>query len=367
MDKLKSVRHWNHGLCGIRSVKIKFFGLWVILLAIITSCETDQHSSQWGDENSFTISQYLNKNQQEYSKSYRLLVEGKMLNTLYAYNPNGNFYTLFLPTDEAIDHFIEQNQDYGSFEELVKDTSFCRRLTRYHTLNTKLHTYEFPDGVFIDSTLTGERLVASFFSMDNHQLIKINNLVPIIKANLEMTNGYIHVVSQVIQPVEISGYDWLQQHNEYSILAKAMELSGIKEKLSWNKYTLLAEPDSIYHRYGINNADDLVSRIATPGVPLTSKSNEFYQFTSYHILKGEYYMNELDWGSKKYPTLSEQLLTIIVGQHVKINPGVDTYGIIPGGTTGIDYIRPLAEGCNMLTRTGPVHSISDLMYYKKLP
>lgn len=368
MNILKGLRYWNNRLTGIRRpVKIRCLVLWMILLAVMTSCETDQHSSQWSDENSLTISQYLNENQQEYSKSYRLLVEGKMLNTLYAYNPNGNFYTLFLPTDEAIDRFMEQNQEYGSFEELLKDTSFCKRLTRYHTLNTKLHTYEFPDGVFIDSTLTGERLVASFFAIDNNQLIKINNLVPIIKPNLEMTNGYIHVISEVIQPVEISGYDWLQQHNQYSILAKAMELSGIKEKLNWNKYTLLAEPDSIYFRHGIKNVDDLISRIATPGIPLTSKTNEFYQFTSYHILNGEYYLNEFDWGSKNYLTFSGQLLTISVGQHIKINTGVDTYGTIPGDTTEIDYISPLAEGCNMLTRTGPVHSISDLMYNKELP
>ncbi|HET6556444.1 MAG TPA: fasciclin domain-containing protein [Prolixibacteraceae bacterium] len=336
----------------------------------MTSCETDQHSSSWSKENSLTISQYLNKNQHEYSKSYRLWVEGKLLNTLYAYNPNGDFYTLFLPTDEAIDHFIEQNQKYGNFEELLKDTSFIKRFTRYHTLNKKLHTYEFPDGVFIDSTLTGDRLVVSFFANGDNQFIKINNLAPIIKPNLEMTNGYIHVISEVIQPVDISGYDWLQQQNQYSILAQAMELSGIKKKLSWDKYTLFAEPDSIYHRYGIKNVEDLISRIATPGIPLTTKANEFYQFTSYHILDGEYYMNEFNWGSKKYLTFSEQLMTISVGQHIMINTGVDTYGTTlseSGDTTVIDYIRPLTESSNILTRTGPVHSISDLMYYKKLP
>jgi len=371
MNLLKGIRYWSNRLMGIRRpFKIRFLELWVILLAILTSCETDQHSSSWVNENSLTISQYLNKNQHEYSKSYRLLVEGKMLNTLYAYNPNGEFYTLFLPTDEAIDHFIEQNQNYGNFEELLKDTSFIKRLTRYHTLNRKLHTNEFPDGAFIDSTLTGERLVSGFFSNGDNQLIKINHFAPIIKPNLEMTNGYIHVISEVIHPVDISGYDWLQQQNQYSILAQAMELSGIKKKLKWNKYTLFAEPDSIYRRYGIKNVEDLIKRIATPGIALTTKANAFYQFTSYHILDREYFMNEFNWGSKKYLTFSEQLITISVGQHIKINTGVDTYGTtisVSGDTTVIDYIRPISESCNILTRTGPVHSISDLLYYEKLP
>ncbi len=333
------------------------------------SCKTDRDSSTWGDENSLTISQFLNKNQNEYSKFHRLLDDGKMLNTLYAYNPNGDNYTLFLPTDEAIDQFMMQNQKYGNFEELLKDTSFIKRLTRYHTLNRKLHTSEFPDGALIDRTLTGDRLVASFFASGNNQLIKINNAAPIIKQNLEMTNGYIHVVSKVLQPVDISGYDWLHQQSEYSILAKAMELSGIKKKLTWSKYTLFAEPDSVYHRYGINNVQDLISRIATPGLSLTNTTNRFYQFAAYHILSGEYYMNDLSWGTKKYSTLCGQQLTITVGLNVKINPGVVTYTVTTsksGDITAIDYIRPIEEGCNNLTSTGPVHSISDLMYYEQL-
>lgn len=371
MNRLKGVSYWNNQLTGIqRPVKIRFLELWVILLVIITSCETDHHSSSWNHENSLTISQYLDKNQHEYSKFYRLLIGGKMLNTLYAHNPNGNGYTLFLPTDEAIDHFMEQNPKYGNLEDLLKDTTFIKMLTRYHTLNAKIRTNEFPDGVFIDSTLTGERLVVGYFAKEDDPLIKINQFAPIIKPNLEMINGYIHVVSEVLQPVNISGYRWLQQQNQYSILAEAMELSGIRNKLKWDKYTLFAEPDSVYHRYGIMNAEDLVSRIATPGEPLTSKANEFYQFTSYHILEGEHYMNEFEWSSNKYLTLSEQLITISVGQHIKINTGVDTYGTIlsaTGDSIVIDYIRPISEGSNMLTRTGPVHSISDLMYYKPLP
>ncbi|HEY3372661.1 MAG TPA: fasciclin domain-containing protein [Prolixibacteraceae bacterium] len=336
----------------------------------MTSCETEPDSSSWGDKNALTISQYLDKNKHEYSKSYRLLVEGKLLTSLYAYNPYGDYYTLFLPTDEAIDRFLLKNPKYGNFEELLKDTSFIKRLTRYHTLNRRLRTNEFPDGGLVDRTLTGDRLVTSFFSIGDNQLIKINNVAPIIKPNLEMTNGNIHVISEVLQPVDISGYDWLQQQKDYSIVAQAMKLSGIQKKLKWVKYTLFAEPDSIFHRYGINNVEELISRIGSPGVPLTTITNTFYQFAAYHIVNGDYYMNDFYWGSKKYLTLGGQQLTISVGQDIRINPGIDTYGLTiseSGDTTEINYIRPISEGCNILTRTGPVHSISELMYYLPLP
>jgi len=371
MNTLRGARYWNNRLIGIRrSIIRRFLVRWLILLSIMTSCKSDPYLSAWVDENSLTISQYLEIHKNEYSKFYRLLVDGKMLIPLSAYNPNGDDYTLFLPTDEAIDRFIMQNEHYGNFAELLKDTSFIKRFTRYHTLNKKLHTDQFPDGALVDRTLTGERLVASFFAIDDNQVIRINNVAPIIKPNLNMSNGYIHVISEVLQPVDISGYDWLQQQNEYSILAQAMELSEIRKKLSWGKYTLFAEPDSIYHRHGINNVGDLISRIATPGVPLTTIANSFYQFTAYHILSGEYYMNDFNWGKKKYMTFSGQQITISVGLEVKINTGVDTYGMTiseSGETIVIDYIRPISEGSNILTRTGPVHSISDLMYYQHLP
>ena len=243
-------------------------------------------------------------------------------------------------------------------------------LARYHTLNKALQTNEFPDGAFVDTTLTGDRLVSSFFAIDNNQLIKINNAASIIKPNLKMTNGYIHVISEVLQPVAISGYDWLQQQDEYSILAQAMELSGIKKKLKWNKYTLFAEPDSVYHLYGVNNVEDLISNIATPGLPLTSTENSFYQYTAYHVMNGAYFLNDWYWGSKNYQTLSGQQITINVGLDIQINTGIDEYVVsksASGEITVINYIRPILERCNILTRTGPIHTITDLMYYKPLP
>lgn len=343
---------------------------WVIILIALTSCKTDTNEFSWFDESSSTISQYLDKHKNEYSKFYQLLVNGKMLNTLYAYNPYGNGYTLFLPTDQAIDHFLAQHPKYGSFEQLLEDTSFVKILTRYHTLKKKLRTYEFPDGALNDSTLTKNRLVASFYAIDNNQVIKINNVASIVKSNLEMTNGCIHVISELLLPADLSGYDWLLQQKEYSILSRAMELSGIQKKLKWNHYTLFAEPDSVYHRYGINTIDDLIARFSTTGEPLNAVTNPFYQFTAYHVLKEEFFMNDFPYGSSEYITLSDQLLSIRIGQAIKINPGVDIYGTSisqSGDTTVIDYIRPIPEGCNQITLTGPVHSISDLMYFEPLP
>ena len=362
---------WGKKLFGNRkSVVPRFLVQWLILTAFISSCKSEPYGSNWYKEDSYSISQYLDKNRDEYSKFYKILHEGKMLNTLYAYNPYGDDYTLFLPTNEAVDQFIQQNQLYGNFEELIKDTGFIKILTRYHTVNKKLHTDEFPDGALTDTTLTGDRLVTGFYTNDNNQLIKVNNSVSIVKSNQKMTNGFIHVISGVLQKTEVSGYDWLQQQEGYSILAEAVRLSGIRSRLWWTKYTILAEHDSIYSRYGIHNIEDLKARIATPGMSLSNRNNSFHLFAAYHFVGGEYYLNDFTWGNRKYTTLANKYLPIDVGLDIKINQGIDNYGYkisYTGDSTIIDYVRLLWDNCNLMTSTGAIHSISDVMFYEPFP
>ena len=366
MNKVRIIKNRKKELGSI----IGHINVWlllqsILLTAVSISCESDVIKTNWYDNDILTIGQYLEKNQKEFSKSYKLMVEGKMLSPLYAYNPYGSDYTLFLPTDEAIESFIQQNPDYGSFDEMLLDTGFIRTLTRYHTVNSKVSTDEFPDGALRDSTLTGDRLSFGFYTDGENQIIKVNKAAPIIKSNLEMTNGYIHIISEVLQKVEISGYDWLQQQDDYSILAEAMELSGIIKKIWWDKYTILAEPDSIYHQIGIFDVKDLRSRIANLGI-----SNALYKFVGYHIVGGEFYLNDFYWGNKKYWTKSGKPLMIDVGLDIRINSGVDNYGISiseAGDTTVIDYIRLIWKDSNTMTKTGPLHSISDVLFFEPLP
>ena len=365
------IKNWFKQFSGVQWHFSGWFPVYVLIMVFfLSSCSTDRDESNWVDGDNLSISQYLEKKPEEFSMFYRLLNAGKMLKTLYAYNPYGEDYTLFLPTNNAIEKYLLQHPNYGNFEELLKDTGLCKTLTRYHTINRKLHTDEFPDGALFDKTLTGQRLVTTFYTVENKQAVKVNNSSSVIKANLKMTNGYIHVISEVLQPVKVSGYDWLQQQKDYSILAQAVKLSGLKSKMWWTKYTILAEHDSIYRKKGINSVDDLVKRIATPGIPVTNKASAFYLFTAYHFIGGEYYLNDLKWGSEDYTTLATKTLMIDLGMEVKINQGVEVYDykiIETGDTTLINYIRPIPEYSNILTLTGPVHSISNLLFYEPFP
>ena len=110
-----------------------------------------------------------------------------------------------------------------------------------------------------------------------------------------------------------------------------------------------------------------ISRIATPGMQLSNRNNAFHLFAAYHFVGGEYYLNDFDWGNENYATLASKSLRIEVGVEIKINPGIDTYVSNTGETTLVNYIRPVWENCNIMTNTGAIHSISDLLFYEPFP
>lgn len=354
--------HFRHLVPILLSGFISFF--------VLNSCEPETHDSNWvDDEDMMTIGTYLDQHQQEYAKFYRMLEEGRMLSTLYGYNPDGEGYSLFLPTDSAIDLFIGESEDYSDFEELLKDTALLYSLTRYHTVNKGIRTSEFPNGALSDPTLTGEKLTIGFYTDGDDPLYKVNDRAPIVSSNLEMTNGYIHVISGVLQREEITGLDWLQQNAGYSILAGAMEHTGFGGGLWLDQYTVLAEHDSVYQRNGIYSVEDLINRLGAK-VSNEDFDNELHQFAAYHILYGEFYLNEFELGTYDYWTLGEDPVTIDVGLDIRINPGLQTYGLEvseSGDTAVIDYIRLVWEDCNNMTRTGPVHSIRELLVSEPLP
>jgi hypothetical protein len=69
-------------------------------------------------------------------------------------------------------------------------------------------------------------------------------------------------------------------------------------------------------------------------------------------------------------TLANKLITIDVGQEIRLNRGIEIYGksISGSGDTIVnDYILPVWDVSNILTRTGPVHSISRVLFYQPFP
>jgi len=83
-----------------------------------------------------------------------------------------------------------------------------------------------------------------------------------------LANGYAHVIDKVIEPVTKDCYTVVKEDPTYTIFAQGLEKSGIKDTLQQitflfgkltarTRFTLLAVPDSVYHKEGINSITEL--------------------------------------------------------------------------------------------------------------
>ncbi len=347
----------------------------VIMALIISACDTTVPGSFIG-EDAITISGFLEENQDTYSQFWKFLLATDLKNTLNAYNPNGSGYTLFLPTNQAFDNYFERNEDYSSIDELLADSDFANLLIRYHLVNIGVNSNDFPYGALPDTTVTGDFLTVGFDDSGDSTFYKINNQAPVTIKNIELINGYIHEIGEVLEPVTKSSFDWIEDNPDYSIITEALRITGLYDtlriyrttssgKIVDNPYTLLAEADSIFIRRGILNFNDLVERYGSSGLPLTDYENDLYQFTAYHIMEGSYFLDEFDETSN-YNTYANFPVQVATDLEIMINPGKDTLDLIIEGqdTTVINYVRLDMINSNILTKNGPLHLLKDILEVK---
>jgi len=350
--------------------------VFVILLTgsiLLFSCKKDTIETGFFDENVLSIATFLENNQEEYARYWEIIQTTGLFHTLNAYNPNGDGFTLFLPTDDAFDRYIEQNEKYNSFEELLADFDFLWILSRYHLVNRMFLSNEFPYGALPDSTSTGDYLTIGIEVKGDSSHYTVNNVAPLKELDIETTNGYVQVISEVLEPISYNSYEWLKYVEGYSILASAFEYTGLKDtmdiyktsstgELVKNAYTVLVEHDSIFHRNGIYTFDDLVDRYHTPGYELDDPDGGLYQFAAYHLLEGSYFLDAFE-GSSNYNSYAVYPVAVSAGLDIKINTGVDSFRIEISGTdtTLINYIGVYYQESNVNTKNGPIHFVDEIM------
>ncbi len=342
----------------------------LLVLSLTYSCKKEVLNFTT-EEQFVSIAEFISSDTTRFSVFYKMMKEGRLTDALSSYNPNGNSYTLFLPTDSAFDSYIKQNKNYYNVDQLLADNAFIRVLVRYHVVNREFRTNDFPFGALPDTTLSGDNLTIGFSNDLDTTIYKVNNVAPVIRQNIEASNGYIHIISKVLEPIVYSSYDLLKLNPDYSIFTAALDTTRINDKMGIyttngsnrkNIYTLLVEPDSIYNKSGIYSIDDLISLIKPENSNFSREDNGLYQFVAYHILDGSYFLDNFE-NSKNYNTWASLPLRIDAGFIIKINQGVANFDTIITGTdtSVINYIEPVYDESNILSKNGPIHVISEIM------
>lgn len=360
---------------------MKRYYLIFILISFIVGCYEKEENLVPGfkDQINFTIYDYVKSDtlKDKFSMFLEMLNRSNVGKYLTAYNPNGNGYTLFLPTNAAIENFLSNNSKFKNFQELLNDIEYLTVLCKFHIVNTAFKSDEFPYGALSDYTLTEDLLTINYVFENGNAFYKVNNQAKILKLNIEASNGYIHIIDNLLTPVIYTTYEFLKESNGFSIFKAAVDTTGFDKVLNLNlktdyykmPITLLVEHDSIFRKYNVNNIVDLINLISPNNSNFKDPLNPLYNFVGYHIIDGNYFLENFVNKATNYSTYSEiPLLIDGTGLDIKINKGQEIFDIIVKGedTTIIDYVGVLYDESNVLSNSGSIHFINRILK-QKLP
>lgn len=360
----------------IFNMKKLVYLLSLILVVFAYSCREPERVAGFEDAEKYSIYDYIAENKDKYSDFMKILEVGGIDKTLSAYNPDGSGYTLFLPSNQAIKNFIDATEGFSSINDITNNVEFAKAFARYHVVNMRVHTQDFPFGAFPEPTLSEDYLTVSFIIEKDTSYYKINNQAAVVYPNIEVSNGYIHEIQTALKPITFTSYGWLKQNSGYSIFKEALELTGVTSLINFNlkedenltPVTMLIESDAVYKKAGINSVTDLANLVSPGNTDYKNVTNPLYNYCTYHILAGGRFINDFEGVATNYTTLSEIPLSINgLGNDLLINKGKEIFETIINGkdTTIIDYIGFYYDESNITTQSGAIHFIDRVMKQQK--
>ncbi len=328
----------------------RFTGSGIILLIAIYLFGCNEDPVLWRKSSAqMVITEYISSNEQ-FSEFGNLIEAADLTGLLSVRGP----FTLLLPSNEVMDEFYAQK---GVTSYLDLDPAYVKSIVYNHLITSGVQTSDVQLGAISDTNALGDYLTSEFLGSD----IIINKQSKIIKRDIPASNGYIHLIDKVIEPVTISVYDLIASNPSYSLFAKGLELTGLKDTLSMisfpygtkmarNRFTLLAVPDTIFNRYGITSIEAMIDSFTNDPGSLTSLNNGFYRFMEYHCLGGAYYLNTLS--NKLYPTLSnDNNISVLIDSAYKIN----------FDKSENTFTSFLVDESNYPAKNGTVHTLNDIL------
>ena len=301
------------------------------------------------------ISQFINDSS-TFSEFNELLLNTKLNRLLRIRGP----FTLFAPNNEAMQAYYAE-KGYTSASDM--DTLTQKELVYNHLVLAEISSGDIGLGALREPNALNDVIATEFSGID----IILNKVAKIVNRDIRVSNGYIHEIDHVLEPITTNIYDKIASMPEYSLFKQGLDLTGIKDTLSvvefpyGNKmartnFTILAVPDTIFNRYGIYTIDDMVNHFTDKPDEVTDVYNGFYQFIEYHCLTGTHFLSDLvpdkSVNPQLYPILSfNNNVLIEVGEDFMIN----------FNKQDSTYTTFIVEGSNIPTKNGAIHAINDLL------
>ena len=318
----------------------------------LSSCKEEIDESNFAIKKMQTTADYIDENSQ-FSLMNALFrrvrlgnVEGAspLHNMLSA---RGN-YTIFLPTNEAVEKYMAEN-GITSIDEMSDDlaNTLAKSCIIDNGSNNAYESADLPSSGALPISCLSDRMLSC--SLDSTSTFIINGTSRIIKGDIEVSNGFIHVVDGVISPslntldkqIDVADnlkvFSYLLTHTAlcdslHEYLDKSYENSSRQEKTHMGEfdyvyaqhryigYTAFVEPDSIYEQTlglkvekdaegNLTNGDAFVAKLKDYVADaygsnhlddLKHPYNPINRFVAYHLVYGRMPFNKLVYHCNEY-------------------------------------------------------------------
>lgn len=270
MKKILKFQFMAVALCVVSAVQ---FGL--------VGCSDDPGSDSYYTLTKEYASDYL-QNRGQFSEYVQILqratgAEGKNLRLVDLLGTYGS-YTVFAPTNDAIDEFLA-SKGLSSVAELSKedcDTIALNSIIEQAFFTTDVSSGPYPKSNMLDQPLTVNS-VEDLSSGDVKLAMYINSDARLIHVDDSVCNGVVHTVNKVVFANTDVMIDFMEKDENIQLYCEALRVTHMADSLrKWKDPNYFVGADSIDW-----TNDKLVLRTATEYDNVAYMENRYYKFTAF--------------------------------------------------------------------------------------
>lgn len=259
-------------------------------------------------------------------------------------------YTCFAPTNEAVQHHIDSLASIGELtsndidqvpDSVAEEIVFNSIIDNGN--NEPYASTEFGDGPLTTNNMNERPIIIQFVTDSlGGKLVYINTHSRLVQSDIEVENGYIHVVDKVISPSNATVGDLIISTPNTRFFGELLRMTGWDQKMTGYRdydyedkdeagashtdrynsgfngkypklrkilYTVFVEPDSVFERYNINDVEALKDYLranayydanTTYDNDYENEDNAVNQFVAYHLINvGLDWNNMVTWSNER--------------------------------------------------------------------
>lgn len=230
-------------------------------------------------------------------------------------------FTVFAPTNAAFNQLFS-TLGITDVNALTKEE--LTPILLYHVLGAKVKSMDLVSG-YVSTLSPGVENTKVSLRIDAEK-VKLNGNVSVTSADLEATNGVIHVIDKVLLPPTV--VDIALANENFSILVSALVKAELVETLQGTgPFTVFAPTNDAFNA--------LFTDLGVTGIEQLSK-DDLTGILLYHVVSGNVRSNQLSTGN--VATLNRNSISVSVGTTVTINQNTSVVLADVQGKNGVIHV-----------------------------